>query len=93
MLHYIKVATFFHLWVKSNLVKRVTSRTDILNPSVNVLLYRYLIIFLKLGQSRPLNSFIFSSFQTLITNFTTKKCENMSIQYMVPGFKLMTYGT
>ena len=36
---------------------------------------------------------LLSSFQTNITNFTTNKCEKMSIQHMVLGFKLMTLGT
>ena len=34
-----------------------------------------------------------ASFQTHITIFTTNKSEKMSIQYTVPRFKLMTYGT
>ena len=35
----------------------------------------------------------FSSFQAQITIFTANECEKMSIQYMVPGFKLTTFGT
>ena len=46
-----------------------------------------------MGQPRPLFN-IFSSFQTHITNFYNKYVsEKMSIQYMVPGFKLTTFGT
>ena len=49
-------------------------------------------LFLKMGQPRPLFRFIFRSFQTNITIFTTNICEKMSIQYMVPGFEPMTFG-
>ena len=35
----------------------------------------------------------FSSFQTSLTILTANICEKMSIQYMVPGFKPMTFGT
>ena len=46
-----------------------------------------------MGQVRPLFH-LFWSFQTnIITFFTTNKCENMSIQYTVSGFKLTTFGT
>ena len=48
--------------------------------------------FTKMGQPRPLFN-LFPSFQTHITIFTTNKCEQMSIQYMVPGFELATFGT
>ena len=48
--------------------------------------------FYKMGKPWPLFH-LFSSFQTHITMFTTNKCEKMSVQYMVPGFELMTLGT
>ena len=47
---------------------------------------------LKIGHPRTLFSF-FRLFQTNITNFTTNKCEKMSIQYMAPRFKPTTFGT
>ena len=37
--------------------------------------------------------YLFSSFQTHITIFTTNKCEKMSIHYTVLGFELTTFGT
>ena len=49
-------------------------------------------IFNKTGQPRPLFH-LFSSFQTHISIFAANKCEKMSIQYTVPGFKLTTFGT
>ena len=45
----------------------------------------------KIGHPRPLFR-LFESFQTNITIFTTNKCEKMSIQYMLPGFELTTFG-
>ena len=54
---------------------------------------KIVILFLKkMGPPWPLFH-LFSSFQTHITIFSTNKCEKMSIQYMVPGFKLITFGT
>ena len=49
-------------------------------------------LFLKNGPTRPLFH-LFLSFQTQIIIFTTNKCEKMSIQYTVLGFKLTTFGT
>ena len=48
--------------------------------------------YIKMNQPRPLFN-LFSSFQPHITNFTTNKCEKMSIQYTVPEFELTTFGT
>ena len=48
----------------------------------------------KMGQPRPLLSFIFGLLQTnIITIFTTNICEKMSIQYTVSGFEPTTFGT
>ena len=44
-----------------------------------------------MGQPRPLFIANFRSFQTKI--FTTNICENLSIQYTVPGFEATTFGT
>ena len=44
------------------------------------------------GSSLVSFSFIFV-FSNNITIFTTNKCEKMSIQYTVLGFKTMTFGT
>ena len=49
--------------------------------------------FFKKNGPTPASFNLFSSFQTHITIFTPNKCEKMSIQYTVPGFKLMTFGT
>ena len=53
----------------------------------------------KVGKNGFLNgpipasfSFIFWSFQTNITIFTTNICEKISIQYTVPGFEPTTFG-
>ena len=42
-----------------------------------------------MGPSRPLFR-LFSSFQTHIAKFTTKRYVKMRIQYTVPGFELTT---
>ena len=45
-----------------------------------------------MGHPRPLFC-LFLSFQTNITILTINKCENMSIQDMMLGLELMTFGT
>ena len=57
-------------------------------------MYLYLgyVSFFKNGPTRPLFH-LFLSFQNQIIIFTTNKCEKMSIQYTVLGFKLTTFGT
>ena len=52
-------------------------------------LYQVAILFLKNGPIPTSFSFIFKH----ITIFTTNKCEKISIQYMVLGFELTTFGT
>ena len=47
---------------------------------------------LKMDHSRPILR-LFSSFQTNFTILPTNKCKKMSIQYMVLGFELTTFGT
>ena len=50
-------------------------------------------LFLKMGQPRPLLSFIFRSFQiNIITIIATNICEKISFEYMVPGIKPTTFG-
>ena len=46
---------------------------------------------LFVGHPRPLFN-LFLYFQTNITIFTTNKCEKMSMQYMVMGYKPTTFG-
>ena len=41
-----------------------------------------------MGQHRPLLSFIFGLFKQTSLQFLQQICEKMSIQYMVPRFKL-----
>ena len=48
----------------------------------------------KLKWPNPgLFSFIFGLFKRTLQISTTYRCEKMSIQYMVPGFTPMTFGT
>ena len=57
-------------------------------------LYKGLCVtkFLK-NMPSPASFRLCSSFQSNITIITKYKCEKMSIQYTVLGFKLMTFGT
>ena len=75
------LALTVHFW-KTSLCKR-WRRFKQVQLNINCLKWAILGLFFHL----------FSSFQTHITIFTTNKCEKMSIQFMVPGFELTTFGT
>ena len=49
------------------------------------------LIFLKMGQSRPLFLFIFGLFKQTLLQFLQQINVKMSIQYPVPGFELTTF--
>ena len=51
------------------------------------------VFFLKKWANPVLFSFLFGLFKQTLHIFTTNRCEKMSIQYMVPGFELTTFGT
>ena len=48
--------------------------------------------FMQNGPTPASFSFIFGRFKQTLQIFTTNICENVSIQYMVPGFEPTTFG-
>ena len=53
----------------------------------------FLLFFLKKWANPGLFSFIFGHLKQTLQNFTTNRCEKISIQYTVPGFEHTTFGT